>query len=143
MIRFVKTSFCFAVLCVVVSCSYGGGYDRASHSPAAGRSTATSEVYEWFRSNSIHITERSPVAALATHTGTSAYAVTRRFLRNRTLPPYHAVRIEELINYFPGDVPRPTQGPLQISSDVFTTPWNPDTLLLHIEMQARELGESE
>ena len=39
---------------------------------------------------------------------TASYANVRRFLDHGTLPPKDAVRIEEMLNYFPYDDPPPT-----------------------------------
>ena len=53
------------------------------------------------------------------------------------LPPSEAVRIEEMINYFPYDYLAPdiSEAPFSTSLSVFQTPWNTNTKILHIGIQ--------
>jgi len=56
------------------------------------------------------------------------------------MPPAGAVRIEEMVNYFPYDYPAPEAGgaPFQPTVRVTQTPWNPDTQLVHIAIQGEQ-----
>ena len=54
-------------------------------------------------------TVEQPVSTFALDVDTTAYAVVRRFLVGGAKPPADAVRVEELINYFPYDYPRPAR----------------------------------
>src|SRR5690606_21467158 len=57
-------------------------------------------------------------------------------------PPAGAVRIEEMVNYFPYDYAAPGDGeaPFRAAVTLFPTPWNKDTRLLRIGIQG-ELPE--
>ena len=75
-----------------------------------------------------------PVSTFSIDVDTASYSYVRRQLEDGYLPEPDAVRIEELINYFPYDYVGPTSGdvPFQPSMAVYPTPWNPKTQLLHI-----------
>ena len=49
-----------------------------------------------------------PLSTFSMDVDTASYANVRRFLDHGTLPPKDAVRIEEMLNYFPYDDPPPT-----------------------------------
>ncbi len=75
-----------------------------------------------------------PVSTFSIDVDTASYSYVRRQLEDGYLPEPDAVRVEELINYFPYDYAGPTSGdvPFQPSMAVYPTPWNPKTQLLHI-----------
>ena len=64
----------------------------------------------------------------------------RSHLNAGSLPPADAVRVEELINYFPYDYAGPTsgEGPFRPTVSVMPTPWNADTQLVHIAIQGEK-----
>ena len=53
------------------------------------------------------------------------------------MPPRDAVRIEEMVNYFDYDYPRPREKeePFAITTTVLPNPWNSETQLLHVGLQ--------
>ena len=55
------------------------------------------------------------------------------------MPPHDAVRVEEMINYFPYDYAGPEAGeaPFRPTVTVMGTPWNAGTQLVHIGLQGR------
>ncbi|SEQ11338.1 Ca-activated chloride channel family protein [Devosia sp. YR412] len=75
-----------------------------------------------------------PVSTFSVDVDTASYAYTRRMLEDGFVPEPDAVRIEELINYFPYDYPTATSAavPFQPTIGVFPTPWNSKTQLLQI-----------
>jgi Ca-activated chloride channel homolog len=87
--------------------------------------------------NPVKITAEEPVSTFSIDTDTASYAVTRSSLTNGSLPPKEAVRIEEMVNYFPYAYPAPGAGeaPFRASVSLFPTPWNKDTELLRIGLQ--------
>jgi Ca-activated chloride channel family protein len=70
----------------------------------------------------------------------ASYGNVRRFLTEGVLPPADAVRIEELVNYFPYalDAPR-GRDPLAITTEVAAAPWQPRHRLVRIALAARDL----
>ncbi len=89
--------------------------------------------------NPVRITADEPVSTFSTDVDTASYALVRSSLMAGYLPPEDAVRIEEMVNYFPYDYPAPEAGeaPFRPSVQVVQTPWNPDTQLVHIALQGR------
>ncbi len=89
--------------------------------------------------NPLQITADTPVSTFSIDVDTAAYAVVRSSLSRGQLPPTQAVRIEELINYFPYDYPAPDAGeaPFRPTVTTFQTPWNADTHLVHIALQGQ------
>ncbi len=89
--------------------------------------------------NPLKITAEDPVSTFSIDVDTASYAVVRSSLSRGALPPADAVRIEELINYFPYDYPAPgaDDAPFRPVVTTFETPWNADTQLVHIALQGR------
>jgi Ca-activated chloride channel family protein len=85
--------------------------------------------------NPLKITSDEPVSTFSIDVDTAAYALIRSSLTAGQLPPADAVRIEEMINYFPYAYPAPNGQPFQPTINVFETPWNADTQLVHIGLQ--------
>lgn len=75
-----------------------------------------------------------PVSTFSIDVDTASYAYVRRQLEDGFVPEPDAVRIEELINYFPyGYAPADSaEVPFKPTIGVFPTPWNPRTQLLQI-----------
>ena len=73
---------------------------------------------------------------------TASYANVRRFLNSGRLPPHDAVRLEEMLNYFP-----PLAGerkaeplansPFYVGYETAPCPWNPENTLLWLTIEAR------
>jgi Ca-activated chloride channel family protein len=61
------------------------------------------------------------------------------------MPPEGAVRTEELINYFRYDypVPQDRSRPFSVSTDMTTTPWNPETRLLRVGLRGYDLPRAQ
>lgn len=98
-----------------------------------------SEIFANADPQPLKIAAEEPVSTFAIDVDTASYAVIRSSLMHGFLPPREAVRIEEMINYFPYAHPEPAPGeaPFRPTVTVTETPWNPDTQLLHIALQGR------
>ncbi len=73
---------------------------------------------------------------------TASYANMRRFLSSGRLPPHHALRLEELINYFDYGYDAPTakdKHPFNTHVQIVTCPWNPRHRLARIALKGREI----
>jgi Ca-activated chloride channel homolog len=86
-----------------------------------------------------------PVSTFSIDVDTAAYANVRRFLEEGRLPPPEAVRVEELVNYFPYDYmpPQDAQTPFATTVSVMPTPWNTGTQLVHIAIKGYDVVEAE
>jgi len=115
---------------------------RASlHQPVPDQEYIGRDRFEAFDPNPVKRAAEDPVSTFSIDVDTAAYAFVRRALNNGHLPPTHAVRIEELINYFDYAYPLPSdrKTPFQPVTSVFPAPWNPGNLLLHIGIKGFDL----
>jgi Ca-activated chloride channel homolog len=93
--------------------------------------------------NPLKITAESPVSTFSVDVDTASYAVVRSFLTGGQVPPPEAVRIEEMVNYFPYDWPAPAagEGPFRPTVTMMPTPWNDGTRLVTIALQGQQVTE--
>ncbi|WP_339419842.1 vWA domain-containing protein [Pseudomonas sp. RL_105y_Pfl1_103] len=97
------------------------------------------EQYENLPDNPVHRVAETPVSTFSADVDTGSYANVRRFLNQGSLPPEGAVRLEEMVNYFPYSYALPTDGsPFGVTTEVAATPWNPRTQLLRIGLKASD-----
>ncbi len=90
--------------------------------------------------NPLNITIENPVSTFSIDVDTASYAFVRRALNDGALPNPDAVRVEEMVNYFPYDYTPPTSDTVPFSTNVsvFQTPWNSGTRLVHIAIQGEK-----
>ncbi len=83
----------------------------------------------------------APVSTFGIDVDTGSYSNVRRILNQGQLPPQAAVRTEEMLNYFRYDYPRPQDRsrPFSITTDMTTTPWNPQSRLLRVGLRGYDL----
>ncbi|WP_386625088.1 vWA domain-containing protein [Sulfitobacter geojensis] len=97
---------------------------------------STTESFANADTNPVQVTTQTPVSTFSIDVDTASYSVIRNSLSNGQLPPKDAVRIEEMINYFPYEYAAPTgTDAFQPTVTLTPTPWNADTQLLHIGIQ--------
>lgn len=102
------------------------------------------EQYQKIDSNPVRAVAQEPVSTFSIDVDTGAYANVRRFLNGGRLPPKDAVRLEELVNYFPYAYPKPEGDvPFSVATELATTPWNPETRLLRVAIKAADLSVAE
>jgi len=102
------------------------------------------EQYQKLADNPVHAVAETPVSTFSIDVDTGSYANVRRFLNGGQLPPQEAVRLEELVNYFPYAYPLPTgAAPFGINTELAVTPWNPESRLLRIAIKASDLRVDE
>ena len=97
------------------------------------------EQYQALADNPIHSVAETPVSTFSADVDTGAYANVRRLLNQGRLPPEGAVRLEEMVNYFPYDYALPSDGsPFGVTTELAASPWNPHTRLLRIGIKASD-----
>ncbi|ROO12841.1 hypothetical protein BK673_02145 [Pseudomonas fluorescens] len=102
------------------------------------------EQYQALADNPIHSVVETPVSTFSADVDTGAYANVRRLLNQGRLPPEGAVRLEEMVNYFPYDYALPSDGsPFGVTTELATSPWNPHTRLLRIGIKASDRAAAE
>ena len=75
---------------------------RAAKAKATYRKSGTAR-YQQFDDNPVKQVAQNPLATFSLDVDTGSYANVRRFLNQGLLPPPDAVRVEEIVNYFPSD----------------------------------------
>ncbi len=94
------------------------------------------EEYAGADDNPVKVVAESPVSTFSIDVDTASYSVVRSSLLNGHLPPVEAVRVEEMINYFPYAYPAPDgDAPFRPTVWVGPTPWNAGTKLVQIAIQ--------
>jgi Ca-activated chloride channel family protein len=99
------------------------------------------ESYDRLEDNPFRSPRVAPLSTFSVDVDRASYANVRRFLDRGTLPPKDAVRIEELVNYFPYADVAPARGdvPLRITTEVAAAPWHPSHDLVRIALRARDV----
>ena len=97
---------------------------------------ADTEAFANAETNSLKVTSNEPVSTFSIDVDTASYAIVRSSLMHGQLPPKEAVRVEEMVNYFPYSYPSPEgDAAFRPTISVTPTPWNEGTQLVHIGIQ--------
>ncbi len=110
-----------------------------------GYKPLNTEEYGLIVDNSFLSAEQNPLSTFSVDVDTASYANVRRFLNSGQRPPKDAVRIEEMVNYFPYAYPAP-QGeatPFLVQSILSECPWETSHRLLRIALKGREMERKE
>ena len=119
----------------------------------AAREKAASQIanpgtarYQQFDDNPVKQVAQNPLATFSLDVDTGSYANVRRFLNHGLLPPPDAVRVEEIVNYFPYDwdikdkqsIPATKPIPFAMRYELAPAPWNEQLTLLKIDILAKD-----
>lgn len=98
------------------------------------------ESYGLIKDNDYVAVKRDPLSTFSIDVDRASYSNVRRFINDGSLPPADAVRVEEMINYFTYDYPKPTgDNPFSITGEYTDCPWNKDHKLVQIGIKGREI----
>ncbi len=107
-----------------------------AHSEERAIPEQNTETFSNAETNPLKITSEEPVSTFSIDVDTASYSIVRSSLMRGQLPPRDAVRVEEMVNYFPYSYPAPEGGaPFRPTITVSPTPWNEGTQLVHIGVQ--------
>lgn len=95
-----------------------------------------------FEDNAVTEVATAPVSTFSIDVDTSSYSLIRRMINGGQLPPKGAVRLEELINYFPYSYDLPEKGadPFKPTIAVYSCPWKEGDKLVHIGIKGYDLA---
>ncbi|MBA3848547.1 MAG: hypothetical protein C0502_00945 [Opitutus sp.] len=112
--------------------------------PSVAEQEFNTENYAAFGENPFLAVAQNPLSTFAADADTASYANVRRFLRAKQRPPKSAVRIEELVNYFPYRYAPPAAGaaPFAAHLEVASAPWVPEHRLVRIGLKGREVSDA-
>ena len=101
---------------------------------------ANREEYNHNAENRFKSPVKDSLSTFSIDVDAASYSNIRRFINQGEMPPKDAVRIEEMINYFNYNYPKPTgNDPVRITTEVGICPWNKTHRLVQIGLKAREI----
>jgi Ca-activated chloride channel family protein len=104
---------------------------------------SNTEGYSALAENPFLTVAQNPLSTFAADVDTASYSNVRRFLNQRRLPPKGAVRVEELVNYFPYRYAPPAgETPFAAHLEVASAPWAPEHRLVRIGLKGREVSDA-
>ena len=104
---------------------------------SGGKGEFNTESYAHIDENDFKLVSASPLSTFSIDVDRASYANIRRFIQDGNRPPVDAVRIEEMINYFPyewGDVAG--EHPFAVTTEVTQAPWKREHRLVRIGLHA-------
>jgi len=105
------------------------------------REPGNTEAYALIQENRFLAAPANPLSTFSIDVDAASYSNVRRFLTEGRLPPADAVRLEELVNYFPYTYPdRTGRHPFAVTTEVGPSPWAPEHRLVRIGLQAKRLA---
>ena len=131
---------------------YGVGSGRLSGSHASKRyavrggsaAVASGESYAHVGESSFVDVKTTPLSTFSVDVDTASYSNSRRFLQSGSLPPRDAIRVEEWLNYFAYDYPKPAANqPFSVTTEVTAAPWNAQHRLVRIGLRGVPLAAEE
>lgn len=95
--------------------------------------------------NGVVLAAEQPVSTFSADVDTASYAFVRRQLNAGRMPPPAAVRVEEMVNYFPYQYARPSgrAQPFTVTTDVMPSPWKAGNQLLHVAVRGYDMQAAE
>ena len=109
---------------------------------ASYRQEPETAKYEEYKDNSFQEVATAPLSTFGLDMDTASYANVRRFLNQGRMPNADAVRVEEMLNYFPAGrdmLSRLGDSPFSASYELAPCPWNPKNLLLYLTLKADDM----
>lgn len=106
--------------------------------PSPHVNPGNTEDYDRIYENPFLNSMSNPLSTFSIDVDTASYSNTRRYIESNQLPPADAVRIEELVNYFPYDYAAPKDNkPFAVHTDLSVCPWQPRHKLLRIGIKGK------
>ena len=95
--------------------------------------------------NPFRVVDNEAKSTFSIDVDTASYSSIRRSLNQNVLPPRDAVRVEEMLNYFPYHDAPPSDAnehPFSVHTEVAACPWNAEHRLARIGIAARPIDQS-
>lgn len=114
---------------------------RRMPAPAPVHVQPSADKFPDQEANGVVLVAEQPVSTFSVDVDTASYAVVRRMLTNGRMPPAAAVRVEEMVNYFPYKYATPASRtqPFGVTTEVMPSPWNADNQLIHIAVRGYDI----
>jgi Ca-activated chloride channel family protein len=109
------------------------------HIAAAQQNT---ESYATTQENGFITVNNNPLSTFSIDVDAASYSNMRRFLLQGQTPPKDAIRIEEMINYFPYNYPEPKNDqPIGIYTELTQASWNKNHQIVKIGLKAKSIDK--
>ena len=126
-------------------------FARAAKANATHIANPGTARYPQFDDNPVKQVAQNPLVTFSLDVDTGSYANVRRFLNQGLLPPPDAVRVEEVVNYFPSDwdikdkqsIPASKPIPFAMRYELAPAPWNEQRTLLKVDILAKDRKSEE
>lgn len=126
-------------------------FARAAKANATHIANPGTARYQQFDDNPVKQVAQNPLVTFSLDVDTGSYANVRRFLNQGLLPPPDAVRVEEIVNYFPSDwdikdkqsIPASKPIPFAMRYELAPAPWNEQRTLLKVDILAKDRKSEE
>jgi Ca-activated chloride channel homolog len=118
---------------------------EAAQQPAHVEQEVAAEAYAPIVDNPFQPVSKDGQSTFSIDVDTASYSNIRRFLTQNSLPPRDAVRIEEMLNYFPyHDAPPASASelPFAVHVEIAGCPWNAQHRLARIGIAAKPIDQS-
>lgn len=118
---------------------------------SSGARGASAESYAYRADSDFTRVRENPLSTFSADVDTASYANVRRMILAGQRPPIDAVRIEEMVNYFPYRYEAPKADgrageavvPFAATMEVAAAPWRPEHRLVRIGLKGREVTTAE
>ena len=120
-----------------------GAYMKSSyhHRPSVEQNT---ESYAGITENGYRDPFQEPYSTFSIDVDNASYSNVRRFINLGQEVPADAVRIEEMINYFRYEYPKPSgEHPFSVYTEAGVCPWNSNHYLLHVGLRGKDIDKGE
>jgi Ca-activated chloride channel family protein len=108
------------------------------------RNLYNQESYKEIEENSFENVTAKPLSTFSIDVDKASYSNVRRMINNGEFVNPHAVKIEEMVNYFKYDYSEPTgKHPFNVETQVIKTPWNEKTQLVKIGLQGKNYDKAQ
>ena len=98
------------------------------------------QEFTTFHENGFQSVSTSPLSTFAADVDTASWTQIRQRLLHGQSVPADSVRVEEMLNYFNYNYKKPNAGePFGVTMELGDCPWNPDTKLLLVGLQAEKI----
>ncbi|QCO15023.1 VWA domain-containing protein [Azospirillum brasilense] len=127
----------------------GPGYPASAPAPSTRQPYFNAEVaaaapgrFNTASPNGFVPVAEAPVSTFSADVDTASYAVVRRLLNEGHPIPFPVLRVEEMVNYFHYDYPRPESpaAPFRPTVAVYPSPWTEGARILHIGIRAYDVA---
>lgn len=99
------------------------------------------EDYAATEENGFKKTTDKPLSTFSIDVDNASYSNIRRFINRGQLPPAGSIRVEEMINYFTYNYPKPSDNnPFSINTEYTIAPWNEQHGLMMVNLQAKKIA---